>query len=711
MSGGLPEVNTSDEEHLEHKRMINAALVISQLLVHTSKIYYTAIYSKYKKIDIFIIGIKALKIVKKSESRLAVSRRAVLAGSGSAALALLTGSAAASSHTQDTSDQQSNHKLEVMGRYESEIFDEGAAEIASYEPTTQQVFVVNADAGQADVLDFSDPTTPTKSGGIDPRDDLSGFSVGSVNSVDTHGDTVALAVEADSPASDGRVAFYDATGTNNFLGSAPTGSLPDLVKFTPDGNTVFVANEGEPSDNYGSDPEGSVSVIDVSGSDGFSNPSEQRAGFGGFDATSLRENGVRVFGPGSTASQDLEPESVVAGPNSETAYVSLQENNAIAIMDISDSSNPTVDSVVPLGYKDHSVMGNEIDAIDNGNINIRNEPIFGMYQPDVIETAEINGETYLVTASEGDAREYAGLFETGILTNTGTETDPDFQIVIDDEDIDGGSDTPDVDIDESAFSDGVLSRLENLEVTARPPGNGDSDPGVVNELYVFGGRSYMILDSQGEIVFESGSQLEEIVRDSQQVPTKQFNAENDEINDSDDDSESEASGPEPEGVAVGQVGDRTYAFIGLEEVGGIAAFDISTPTDPSFVDYINDRNFNIGPEDDIEIPLENGNDAEALDALRQVGDLGPEGIDFVPASESPTEDPMIIVGHEVSGTTTAFGVVPESESGSFDGIVAEYNTNNNDTIELSELGQAGRDFASGELSITELGKIGAAFAS
>jgi len=545
-------------------------------------------------------------------------------------------------------DGEGMGRLSLLGRHSSGLYDEGGAEIASYDPTTERVFVINADAGQADVLDVSDPTDPTKVDGIDPRDNLSGFTVGSVNSVDTQDGTVALAVAADSLSANGRVAFYDATDSS-FLGSAPLGPLPDLVKFAPDGNTVLVANEGEPSDDYNTDPEGSVSVVDISG--GAGSATSTNAGFGGFNATDLRDKGVRIFGPGASAAEDLEPESVVASPDSQTAFVSLQENNAIGIIDISDTSDPTVTDVVPLGYKDHSLPGNELDAIDNGEIDIRNEPLFGMYQPDVLETAEIDGETYLVTASEGDAREYEGLFETGVLTDTGSG---DFVIEIDD---DGNSSTNNVDVDESAFSDGVLSPLEDLEVTARPPGNGDSDPGTVSELYVFGGRSYLILDSDGEIVFESGDQFEQIVKNSDDVPDQQFNAENDELNDTDDDSSSEASGPEPEGVATGEIDGETFAFIGFEEVGGIAMFDVTEPTAPSFVDYINTRNFDIAPEDDIEDPLDaDPNDAAALQALEDVGDLGPEGVEFVSAADSPSGDPLLIVGHEVSGTTTIYSI-------------------------------------------------------
>jgi DNA-binding beta-propeller fold protein YncE len=573
-------------------------------------------------------------------------RRGFLRFTGAATgIVAVSSTATATSHDGGTT---SNLSLSLLGRYESGIFDDGGAEIPTYDPTTERVFVINANAGIADVLDVSDPTGPSKVGDIDPSGDLpSGFTVGGVNSVDVYDRTVALAIEGGDVQADGRVAFYEANGNNAFLGSTQVGPLPDLVTFSPDGNSVLVSNEGEPTDDYSVDPEGSVSVIDVSG--GFPG-TEVTAGFGDFSASALRNQGVRIFGPDTSAARDLEPEYVAVAPDNQTAYVTLQENNAIGKIDISDPANPSVTDIFPLGYKDHSIPGNELDAIDNGTISIENEPLFGMYQPDAIEAYEAGGETYLVIANEGDAREYDALFETGVLTDTGGG---DFVIEIDD---DGESATENVDVDESAFSPGVLSELEDLEVTARPPtfGEGDvSDPGPVEELYLFGGRSYSILDSDGNIVFESGSQFEEIVRDSDDVPDQQFNADDDENNDADDDSESEASGPEPEGVAVGQVGDRTMAFVGFEEVGGVAAFDVSSPTSPTFVDYINTRDFSVGPEDEIE---------DGDQPASAAGDLAPEGLAFVSAADSPIEDGLLVVGYEVSGTTSLYSVSEADET-------------------------------------------------
>lgn len=503
------------------------------------------------------------------------------------------------------------------------------------------MFVVNAGIGGIDVLSVANPTRPRKIDDIDGSDVA--VDAGATNNVDVHDGVLAVAIANTDEQANGYVAFYD-TASRKLLKSVEVGPLPDMVTFTPDGNTVLAANEGEPNSSYTDDPEGSVSVIDVS--DGVENATlVANAGFG--DVTV--PDGVRIYGPGSTAAQDLEPEYVAVSEDSSTAYVTLQENNALGVVDVASAS---VERVVALGYKDHSEDGNELDAVDDGTVDIRSEPLTGMYQPDSIPSIEIDGGTYLVTANEGDAREYDALFELGFLTET-SEGEYVFAV---DEDL---SNT--VDVDESAFTADELDRLDALSGTEGDDGleatvaRGDvDDDGAVEEIHVFGDRSFAVWEADGadvDLVYESGDELERITADA--LP-EDFNSDDDSVNDLD--GESAASGPEPEGTAAGYVGDTPVAFVGLEEIGGIAMFDLSDPTSPELVEYVNGRIFDpteLGLDADADLgdAIENG-DIEPGDA----GDLGPEGLLFVPAEDAPKKVPLLIVGNEVSGTTTIYEV-------------------------------------------------------
>jgi hypothetical protein len=500
-------------------------------------------------------------------------------------------------------------KLQVLGTFgEAKYFDEGAAEITSYDPRTRRAFVVNAGAGTVDVLDLSDPATPTKVVEIDVDGDLqaaTGIAAGNANSVAVKNGIVAVAVENDDKQANGWVAFYDAGDLGAGLtGWAEVGALPDMVTFSDDGMYVLTANEGEPNDDYDVDPEGSVSVVNVSG--GVAGASVMTAGFGAFTADALRAQGVRIFGPGATAAQDLEPEYIVTAGS--TAWVTLQENNAVAIVDIPTA---TVQAIVPLGYKDHSRQGNALDPSNrDGGINIATwTGVKGMYQPDAIASYEYRGRTFLVTANEGDARDYDGfseeargadLYEDGIIST---------------------SDVPG--IDENA-------QLGRLNSTTAPP-YGDT-----SNLYAYGARSFSIWDgATGALVFDSGDALEKLIA---AVYPDDFNSTNDE-NDSFD-NRSDDKGPEPEGVVIGRIEGRTYAFIGLERIGGIVAYDVSNPYAPVFMDYLNNRNFD--PDADCE--------------AFECGDLGPEGLHFVAKEDSPNGQALLIVGNEISGTTTVYGI-------------------------------------------------------
>ncbi len=499
-----------------------------------------------------------------------------------------------------------------IGRYAPEpladIFDEGAAEIAAFDPISQSLFVTNGNTDSIDVLDLSDPTAPAfvqTLGTDDP--DLSGPT-----SVAVADGVVAAAFPAGADVSDGQVLFFDTDGTE--LGGVTVGALPDMVTFGPDGTTVFVANEGEPEGYEAGqvDPEGSISIIDVSG--GVADVDASDVTTADFTALTMADidASTRVFGPGASIAQDLEPEYVAVAPDGQTAWVSLQENNALAIVDVAAG---TVTDVVGLGFQDHSVVA--LDPSDRDEaIDLRTGPVLGMRMPDAIAAFEVGGETFIVTANEGDGREYDGFEEEDRLA--------------------------DIALDPVAFPD--AAELQQDEAFGRLTitlANGDTDmDGDYDELYCFGSRSVSIFDAAGALVWDSGDEIEQVTAAA--FPDD-FNANNDE-NDSFE-SRSDNKGPEPEGVTVGTAFGTPYVFAGLERIGGFMTWDVSDPAAPVFHSYVNPRDFS--------------GDAEAGTA----DDLAPEGMLFVSADDSPTDNPLLIVTNEVSGTTSIYEIteVPVEE--------------------------------------------------
>ncbi len=505
--------------------------------------------------------------------------------------------------------------LMEVGRYVPNPirFDESAAEITAFDPATNQVFVINADAGTVDVLALIDPSAPTLAATIS-----STTLGGSPNSIAASSSVAAVAVEIvnaqdTSQQLPGRVVFLR-TSDQSVLSTVTVGPQPDMLTFTPDGSKVLVANEGEPNDDLSINPEGSVSIIDVSG--GFTNPTVTQVGFTDFNVGGSRasEFPARQIFPGATRAEDVEPEYIAVSPDSSTAYVVLQEHNALAVINVDTAS---VVAILDLGLKDYNLIGNEFDASDrDGGKNLRNWPVFGMYQPDGIAAYQAgDGRTYLVTANEGDAVEYDGFTELVVVGEAV--------------------------LDPAVFSDAdVLQRDENLGrlETSSTASDLDGDP-EFERIVAYGGRSFSVWDgTTGALLYDSGNEFERLT--ALRLGTD-FNASNDA---NVGDVRSVAKGPEPEDVAVGRVGRRTYAFIGLERVGGIMVYDVTQPQAPFFVQYVNNRDFGASNSE-----LETGT----------AGDLGPEGLTFVSADDSPNGIPLLIVGNEVTGTTTIYEIVLE----------------------------------------------------
>lgn len=655
--------------------------------------------------------------------------------------------------------------LSVAGSYATGVFDEGATEIIAHDPASQQVYSTNGDAKKIDILDVSDPTAITLVKSIDlaPYGDQA-------NSVDFHNGFLVAAVEANDFDATGKIVFFDANG--NFTVSVEAGVLPDMVTFSPDGNWVLVANEGEPDDDYTADPMGSVSVIDISGGissltqanvttldftafnanydptirnfgpvASFLDTLEDTAAklgnfliydeigsagwiydsFGGdhfaeangyssdtitkdwlitygqnltgldsayfsfynaknfsggsldvlistdYDTNSMSspvmatwdtitsnftfstggytdvfsgrysldqylEGNVSVAilyqgapGGGNSAlwqiddislqgtrpelARNLEPEYIAVAPQSDKAFVICQENNALAVVDLSGGT-PTISALKGLGFKDWSTGNNKMDASNkSSSVVFKNWPVFGMYQPDAAKAFEANGNVYLATANEGDSREYNAFDEEARVE--------------------------DLTLDPTAFPNAAnlqmedsLGRLKITTTLGDTDGDGDFD-----ELYAYGARSFAIWDDQGNLIWDS----EDII--AQEV----FKAFPNNFNSNNDDnsslkSRSDDKGIEPEAIEVAEINNRLFAFVGLERMGGVMVFEITNPTSPQFVSYFLNRDFSV-----------NASDPNA-------GDLAPEDIRFVSGANSPSGSPVLLVSNEVSGTMSIYAI-------------------------------------------------------
>ena len=519
---------------------------------------------------------------------------------------------------------QASEELDIEFFTSYLVDEDGSAEIVAHDPETQRLFVMNSEISAVEILDFSNPAA------IIPIQtlDLTAYGPGGT-SIAVQDGIVAATVEG-ADYSNGTVVFFDTDG--NELAAVEVGNLPDMVCFTPDGTKVLTANEGEPNDDFSIDPEGTISIIDISGGvDGLTNADVTTIGFGGleFYSETLQSQGLRIMAPGASMAEDLEPEYITVSEDSETAWVSLQENNAIALIDL---TVPTIRRVYPLGTIDHSLPGNSLDVSDKiDEIFMANWNIHGMFMPDAIASYQVGATTYVITANEGDQREYDSI-------NEDTSVEDDDVIILD------PTAYPNA---EYLIERPLLGRL------AVSPYSGDTDgDGDIDILHSFGTRSFSIWNGKtGQLVYDSGDDFERITAADAEFGGL-FNASNSNNNFK---NRSDNKGPEPEGVTTAEINGETYAFITLERVGGVMTYNVSNPNAPVFVDYSNSR---------------------TTDGEDEGGDLGPEGVLYIAPEDSPTGFGMLLLANEVSATVSIYAVNSD--------VLLSSNVNDEESSETEE---------------------------
>lgn len=453
-----------------------------------------------------------------------------------------------------------------------DIGDAGAAEISAYDPATKRLFVVNnGGVNKIDVLDFADPSKMSVIKSI-------AITGGAVNSLSVYDGRLAAAIEAADKQQPGKVTVYK-TSDYTEIKTITTGALPDMVTFSPDGQYILTANEGEPNAAYTNDPAGSVSIISVN--DNYSVVNIDFSSFASQQAA-LQQKGLRVFGPNASFAQDMEPEYITVSADSKTAWVTLQENNAIAKIDL---TTKRATEIFPLGFKDYNAAGNGIDVSDKDNaVAFAAWNIKGIYQPDAIAVLHNNNIPYLFTVNEGDVREYDGFREADRIKN--------------------------LSLDPAAFpeaanlqKDPMLGRLNVTKTLG--DANGD---GKYETLYSFGARSFSVWNGNtGSLVFDSKNELEVKCNSAGYY----------------DDNRSDDKGVEPEGIAIGQMGNKQVAFVGMERADAVAIYDVTNPAAPVFLQ------------------------------LLKCGDA-PEGVLFVPAKKSPTGKSLLIISSEDDGVVKVY---------------------------------------------------------
>lgn len=448
------------------------------------------------------------------------------------------------------------------------IGGEGAAEITAYDEKTKRLFTVNnSGTNQIDVIDISDPSKPIKIAKID----LTPYE-GASNSVDVYDGKLAVALESTTnKQGNGKVVVFN-TSDYSLIKQVTVGALPDMITFSPDGKYIMTANEGEPNTDYSQDPNGTISIIETS------TYNVTTLDFASFNsqAETLKKEGFRISKFAKSFAQDIEPEYVTISDDSKTAWVTLQENNGVAKVDL---TSKTITAIYPLGFKNFNTADNAIDVSDKDDKVVFNPwKVKGMYMPDAISHFSANNVPYFVTANEGDAREYTAYKDIKRMM--------------------------DMNLDATIFPDAATLKLEpNLGRLNLVADMGDTDgDGDLDELVAFGARSFTIWNGNtGKIVYDSKNETD---KKTQELGTY-------------DDKRSDDKGSEPEAVKVVKIGNQNILFVGLERSDAVVTYDVTNPLSPQYLQTVKTGD---APEGVLFIPASKSPTKRSLLVVSSEGD-------------------------------------------------------------------------------------------
>lgn len=448
------------------------------------------------------------------------------------------------------------------------IGGEAAAEITAYDEKTKRLFTVNnSGTNQIDVIDISDPTKPMKIGKID----LTPYE-GASNSVAVYDGKLAVALESlTNKQANGKVVVFN-TADYSLIKQVTVGALPDMITFSPDGKYIMTANEGEPNTDYSQDPNGTISIIETSTyavtTLDFSSFSSQ--------AETLKKDGFRISKFAKSFAQDIEPEYITISDDSKTAWVTLQENNGVAKVDL---TSKTITAIYPLGFKNFNTAENAIDVSDKDDkVAFNPWKVKGMFMPDAISHFSANNVPYFVTANEGDAREYNAYTDIKRMK--------------------------DMKLDATAFPDAATLKLEtNLGRLNLIADMGDTDgDGDLDEMVAFGARSFSIWNGNtGKIVYDSKNDVD---KKTYELGTY-------------DDKRSDDKGSEPEAVVAVKMGTQNILFVGLERSDAFMTYDVTNPNAPQYLQTVKTGD---APEGILFIPASKSPTKRSLLVVSSEGD-------------------------------------------------------------------------------------------